>query len=329
MTFAMPNGTMMQFPEPPPGFSPMTASNSELSAYSLPPRPVPPKASASAQAQEQYQSSLQAWDESMRGVRTFVKPAPCATDIFNRSADTSNPSVVPGTSATNYSQLIWAGISASDAANPNRWRRATGYFVEPTYGPAPNCPVPTNANWTGIGGVFGDGALVQNGVYEDSSTAGNGMPWYEFLHGAGTGGTSIPLTYFATARPIPPGHQVYSSTYYDVGTNYVYFTVIDETSGLTFTAKGNLYAGYYYQGSTAEFIAERTTPFGTKNPTWLSNFGQVTWTGTQVEDYTGTYYWVGNVNHDYFTMVNSAGYDMALASLPASDRVVADYVRCG
>lgn len=257
----------LRFAVPPAGFSPLKASAAQLAAYGLPPRPT-------------NAADLARWTALMGHVTTLVVP-----DVSISAAQPNSlpklPTVQPGAKAgvSTGSTNIWSGY-VSKQASSTYYNEAFGEWIQPSIS-ATTCTGATHLSWVGLGG-YGTSKLIQDGTNQSNQA------WYEYL---GAGGTGVSITLLPASLGIHSGDTIAAWTSYSAGT--AYWTVEDVTSGKASSATLTG-ASSFYDGSSAEFIDERTT-FGT-TPSPLADYSATDWTAADAE-------------------VTSTGYKDALSSL--------------
>jgi Peptidase A4 family len=257
----------LRFAIPPAGFKPLTASAAQLAAYGLPPRPT-------------NAADLASWTKLMSHLTTLVAP-----DISVSAAQHNNlpqrPSVQAGGQAgvSTGSTNIWSGYVSKESGS-TYYNDVFGEWVQPSIS-ATSCSGATHLSWVGLGG-YGTAKLIQDGTNQSNQA------WYEYL---GAGGTGVSITLLPASLGIHSGDTIAAWTSYSAGT--AYWTVEDVTNGKASSASLSS-ASSFYDGSSAEFIDERTT-FGT-TPSPLADYSATDWTSASAE-------------------ITSTGYKDALSSL--------------
>ena len=243
----------LRFGVAPAEFDALHASQQALALYGLPPRP-----SGGAQ--------LAKWNQDFGHLGQAVAPeisiGPARPDnIAQVAAPTAAPAGAQG-GVTTGSTSIWSGYVSKQWGQPTYYGDAEGTWIQPSVGTT-SCSGATHLTWVGIGG-YGSSQLLQDGTDQNNNA------WFEYL---GANGTGVSITDFSSQLGIRPGDTIQALTWYINGT--AYWTVQDETSG-KYTTANLANASAYYDGSSAEFIDERTT-FGT-TPSPLANYGATHWT---------------------------------------------------
>ncbi len=257
----------LRFAVPPAGFNPLTATAAELATYGLPPRP----AGAAA---------LATWTKLVSHLGQLVAP-----DVTISAAQPNNlaklPATVPSAKAgvSSGSTSIWSGY-VSKQASSSYFDVASGEWIQPSISTT-SCAGATHLSWVGLGG-YGTSKLIQDGTNQSNQA------WYEYL---GPGGTGVSITLLPGSLNIHSGDTMYALTEYSAGT--AYWVVEDVTTGKSSSASLSS-ASSFYDGSSAEFIDERTT-FGV-TPSPLADYSATDWTAASAA-------------------VTSTGYKDALSSL--------------
>lgn len=213
---------------PPAGFKPLTATDAELKAYELPPRP--PGGAALAH-----------WESMMSGWKGAAPPEPCETGRVN--------------SVAHYATLpYWAGgMNINNSSTLNTYTKADGEWTEPAF--VAVCPAASAYTiWSGLGG-YNSTRLIQAGVNTDTALNSSYMFW-EVLSSAHPN-SEVKLTGdIVRAGDIVEAFESYTAG----GTGSAYFFVYDATNGLSASTTRTTYSGAnmstYYEGTTADYITE-------------------------------------------------------------------------
>ena len=259
ITFAV-DGHEIQQRIAPPGFDPVTASAAQLVTYGFPPRPTPPADSS-------------AWVQAMSHFTHSVSTPPCIMDGVRASFSPTNPSI------------NWSGVEAYTNISV-KYTEMQGYFYQPATEPTA-CAAPYAASiWVGLGGDNGQG-LLQTGTEMDYFGSGI-WPWYEEI--SNTGSDTGQLKY--DQEKWLPGDLMWFDVGYDQSSHQAGFTAYDMSLGSLISAEDNS-ASSYWNGTTAEAIAERTEVkySGAWKFPHLEQFGpnkNVLWTEAYVTDTQGS-----------------------------------------
>jgi hypothetical protein len=259
------NGLVGTSTTPPPGFSPLTATDSQLAEYGFPLRPT------DAASLAQWTTAMRTWRATPQpnmtvGYVSGNKSAIAATSFtgagssLDASAGSAKAAPIQGLNGTwtGYDNYAWS------------WSQYTGEeatYLAPNVGAA--CPgqAPTQvAGWTGLGGAYSS-RFLQSGIVAGMNLGGRGptvwQPFWEIMNSSIVW-PPVLLEAGNTAIPIQPGDVVYSKTSYSSSNQDAVFYLEDETTGQTasFTLGNNGYSGNisnYYDGSTAESIFEEVS----------------------------------------------------------------------
>ncbi|HEY1699045.1 MAG TPA: G1 family glutamic endopeptidase [Trebonia sp.] len=210
-------GRETEVAEPPAGFTPRTASASELAEYGYPPKPT-------------GGAALKTWQEAV--------------------ADRSPSTTVPTLKVTDQRAVTnshWSGYVAS-AASGTTFNTVEATITQPAYhAPSSGCSSGYLVSWVGLGG-YSSGNLIQDGTEIDQGATY--IPWYEWLGAVGT----INITQLPGVT-INAGDQVFIYATYESSNQVVDFYISD-SDGTGNSYQASLGSGDY-DGSTAEWIDER------------------------------------------------------------------------
>lgn len=219
------------------GFNPLIASNEDLKQYGYPQRPSDP-------------AKLQYWKQVIQNAKEFVTPTFKIREPQNVGQPSS--SLFSGNVAGGQS-INWAGYVAKSSSVTS----AIGQWAIPnvSVGPYSNQNLYYSSTWVGIGGV-NTGNLIQAGTEQDFNEnllSATYYPWFEILPAS-----QSEITNF----PIQPGHTFYVDVEYSsINGGTVQFFLEDITTG-QYTSFSKVNQSSYYDGSTAEWITERTQVSG-------------------------------------------------------------------
>ncbi|MHB8262196.1 MAG: G1 family glutamic endopeptidase [Acidimicrobiales bacterium] len=267
------NGSTQEYPVPPNGFDPLTATASQLQEYGFPPRPADP-------------GGLAQWRSVWSHYRST--PTPDVWTVPQGDGLGSSPSQNPVANiirtVTNGTEISenWSGWEATPpgespggTADPNPFTSVLAVFVQPPT-PYTPCAQAWESEWVGLGGDYSGAGLIQDGTtIQPSSIPGIGpsaYTWYEYLNGHGSGPSEI-TTGSVTVKP---GDDIYAYVSYSKTTKKASYLILDEMTGQQQSHTQNN-AAPYYSGTTAELINERpANPSGQYSP--LYNFHKADWT---------------------------------------------------
>ncbi len=263
--YVFPSGLVAVSSSPPRGFSPLTASTSDLVKFGFPPRPSSPS------GLQQWTTLMSAWKSTPAPKLTFTTEnmsAPGA--VSSASGGTGSPYGGRNGCSTyvnNAWNCNWAGWG--DYASSQAYFGAESDFIAPNLGA--RCPAdqggPFMAIWTGLGGFNSDSngtqRLIQSGIYANG--LGGPTVWAPFWEVINTQNYHLPPQLMKAANSavaINPGDSVFSKTVYVPGSKEdAFFYLEDITTGQTasMTLYDNPYSGAvsnFFDGSTAEFVSE-------------------------------------------------------------------------
>ena len=244
-------GRRADFPVPPAGFNPDTASSATLKRYGIPPRPTAPAEAARWERVWHY-------SEHYRTTRLIQAP-------FIKLGSTKS-----GTS------LIYAGYYVTGASATTTFTEANGTYLEPIVQDSGACSTPQGwANWTGIGGLqfppFTNGAaLIQNGTMWQDNGPRDRMFWTS---------TTIPNV----GPEVNQQDTIFSDTTYPAGTGTYSWYVHDDTTGLSWNSQEIV---PNVNVTNADFITERPTSTDSGTAMNLASFGPYTEWFNNVEEHT-------------------------------------------
>jgi hypothetical protein len=270
---------------PPANFNPLKASDAELAEYNFPERPTDPQ-------------SLADWEDAMGDYKQFVKP--------NFKLKKQQTQQIPQ-ALTSYDNYFtnWSGwIKQYDG---NTYKAVSGNWTVPNVATntEPNNDYAYSSTWVGLGGVGNGTQLMQAGTEQDyhyttsnyDSSYSNYYMWWEVL----------PASQTEVSSPaIKPGDAIYVSVSYTSGSFHWYLE--DKTTGKT-TSGSKAYSTSYYDGSTAEWIVERTQLADGSLPD-LAHFGTESFTSDQAETSGGTWKYLSNSDWT-IAMQTDSGLELA------------------
>jgi hypothetical protein len=251
----------MKVTVPPGDFDPHTASAAELRLYGFPPRPSDPTA-------------LRQWNAMYPNRRIdYVTPEMCgSTAPVTHPLPKTAPLALPPSD-------IWSGGIAMQASGNPGFTFAAVKWKEPTF--SSSCPAKSAYTiWSGLGGNGEDSELLQAGVDNLDGTGPNDD--YGFWEALSNNPATTLTEQVVTNFPVSAGDQVQAVTYYSRPDITVTFQLYNITKNKLVTLgpwhaivdqSGDVQgtADEYYDGSTAELIAERpsynNSPVNLRKPT--------------------------------------------------------------
>lgn len=225
------NGSVVDEPEPPASWSPITGTASSLRTYGFPPRPTQPA------ALHDWLSRFSAWRPS----------APVPMCVTNKRAQLTNTT----------SDTQWAGgMNEDGSATRDDYYSSDGGWVTPSFDSSCSGHSSSYVIWAGLGGYAGHGGrLIQSGAATQTSLTTMVM-WWELIapnHGQG-------LIDFANST-VKAGDNIESYNEYYNGK--ITMSVFDNSSNptafsrtVTLSSYDGLSASGYYDGTTSDFVTE-------------------------------------------------------------------------
>ncbi len=299
------NGTTQNFPVPPSGFDPLTASASQLAEYDFPPRPP-----------TSQPKTLAEWQTVMTDYRSTVKPDPIftCTPLFSQP-EHSPPSLlgtILNTALNSSPSGNWSGYEANGSAN--QYVAVQGDFTQPTDSTSKCASNAEESTWVGLGGEKSTAGLVQDGTALNENIAppvplaySTYQPWYEILNGQPN--SNFGPDYLGTFA-ISPGDSIHEYISYETSTNTVDFYIADNTNGTSGAFDWDislavLKFGAYYDGSTADWITEAPGGGPANGGPPLANYGSINWNTAQAElGSNGSWVSVGSQTNTSLNMMN-------------------------
>jgi len=250
-------------------------------SYLVPPNNFNPKKATNEQLDEygfptrpNDPNALKDWEKQIKNYKKVVKPSKAYVkkNASNTITNTTNP--------------IWSGTVITGGA----FQYVTGTFIQPTITGASSTT--RESTWVGIGG-YNSRSLIQCGT---ASNDGIYTAWYEYMS---------PYEEFDQINlslTVIPGNSICATVKYNPADDSATFSV--SANQYTFFAKVYGVTSWgYYDGTKAEWVAERPYNRDLGITTNLANFNQITFSGCNV--YT-------NLNSNYTPMGN---YDQIRLSM--------------
>lgn len=304
------NGFEIPEPTPARGWTPLTASASQLAFFGLPPRPANP-------------AQLADWEASWANYSGFeVNQQPCITPFHTvLPSAPANDTVMPGmaaqqSAATGAAESAatpdcsvltcspnWAGLVDTDGASYTEAYARTTIQSENN-----SCsPDDAHADWVGLGG-WGSSQLLQNGVGSAGNVTGF-FAWWEAIDGTDD------THQVRESMALSAGDVVSMSTTYNPSAETVTFSWHNQTTGQLATVGPMfsipvgggvmIFTSRFFDGTKAEAIDERTEVGG--NYDKIRDFGTQTWDQARVySNGSSSYSGMRTVPHIGPTMTNEA-----------------------
>ena len=283
-------GSTITEAKPPSGWSPVTATDSELALYQFPPRP------AIGLDSVEWTSLWSHWQSNAIGLCVSsdlsTRASPMVAQDSTVPSDYSASGASGGSAGTatfyNYSGLSLPSSAGSNYTAASGTWAVTGYR-DPSSGGV--SPFRTHTSWVGLGGM-GGGGLLQAGIVTASDRPTDTIPYYEAINnktGAAARDTGVVKARAGSYR-VNPGDSVNSQVRYDVSSGRTTFSVLDTSTGSAFMPMAMTYApADYYQG-VPEFIDERLTVAGNYTPLREYYYHTVGWSDARAQvDNEATY----------------------------------------
>jgi hypothetical protein len=284
--------------EPPPGFDPTAASDTDLTTYEYPPRPP-----AGAPAQE-----MATWVAITKAKRQASSQL-CV--IANSMAGSGQHNVAPSPT--------WSGVF-DDTNWGYQFVTVWGYFQQTGFGGT--CyNTEGSASWIGLGGWNPTqppfAALMQVGTVNDSMNTGNRiMPFDEWIskNGVDTGGRDY------SGGSVNPGDSVANFLTYNPGNGLLQAYVYDASikpNGAYWPDQQALDPNLYFNGTTGDFIDERPFNYNTGQNDNLRQWylHTINWTFGQVATADGRRVGTGADYHSLIQMQGQGGINHILATI--------------
>jgi hypothetical protein len=259
-------------PIPPPGFDPLKATAGELAEYDFPARPKDTE-------------TLDEWQETMESYKETVPSNLC---IAPRSEGNSAEVVSKEPGVFNSSN--WSGYLTVDPKAENTWVGITGTFIQPYYHPT-QCEHTRSNHWVGLGGIGEKGhfRLIQAGTV--IGTDHKIRPFLNFLQPAYEhGDLRVP------GIKIGKKDSVRITLFYELANERLIANFFDNSTGKSTRWGVQNLPHQFYDGSTGDFIDERSTDGATGKYYDLPNFVKNEWFATKVYTKEGDWQKLSNAN---------------------------------
>ncbi|MBV9324005.1 MAG: hypothetical protein JO352_09495 [Chloroflexi bacterium] len=253
------NPEIFAFPTPPKGFDPRGASDEDLAAFGIPPRPP-------IIDKERYQR----WVDMVGSIRTYVTPS------FGTPTNIQFNNVAPN----------WSGTAVRASGKP--FNMVWGAWVVPYVDQSDPFQMSYSSEWVGLDGVDNKQVEQMGTIQVSDKLFGdckaipctyNYFAWVELFPDDIAPITSVPVNAWDT---------MYAFIWFngELAPGRLYFYLANKTAsvGTAFT----LAATHGVPGMSAEWIEERPTVNGHLPP--LANFGSVTLTSMGFETADGANY---------------------------------------
>lgn len=249
------NGEENHYFVPPKGFEPINASDEMLARYGFPERPDEGDTDEYnywCELMSNYASTPEL-DYSVEIIPVSSIEDPDGGDIESLSS-----------SSTEYS-YNWSGYVAY-TDNSERFTEIQMDYTQPTV-VSNSTGTSRNAYWVGFGG-YNSGNLVQAGT--ETKNGSSQYAWYEYLSETGDTVSEIVLN----GLSVSAGDSIHLLVTYQRANNIFGYYIANNTTGVSASGTVTLDASIYYDGTTAEWIIERTKVNGSL--ALLGNYGSMT-----------------------------------------------------
>jgi Peptidase A4 family len=285
---------VMAAAEAPPWFDPLTASDEDLAAFGLPPRP-------DAQgAPEIYKS----WQRAMTASKRAVVPEFQRTDIFHGPAQMTR--VENSTATSNNWSAVIVESGASKYGNTS-FRIIQAEYVVPVASQAFGACTGSadhSSSWVGIDGAYGSGLndLFQAGTEADASCVGGAKSqsyyaWWEWVPDNPNVAVRI------GTLPVSAGDDIFIQIWNTSATHgYVY--IVNETTNEYVSLSVPAPSGTKLIGNSAEWVVERPLPAGNCSTCYatLTNYTSDYFSNSAAETFAGSMYVPGSSSAIQVTM---------------------------
>jgi hypothetical protein len=234
------------------GFNPVTASDAELAAYGIPPRP------------DQSQPALYAhWVKLVTAPQTrLTNPSVQTTDIINGVArGRQDRGMIANAVSTTTDN--WSGYAISTAGGTFKKNNSSIFseYTMPNIG-VDNCSDKPYAmsEWVGIDGFDSDDVLQAGTVSTPCGTSGTSyVAWYEWYEaGCTSSSASYPCYQTNVSLPVSPGDLIEVEVWYTTAAPKGHAYILNFTTGKSVSVGFNQPSGTAtYEGNSAEWIVER------------------------------------------------------------------------
>lgn len=221
----------VQFPVPPSGFNPLTATDTELDEYGFPTRPTDSE-------------RLSVWTDVMKHYKRTLQPE--TIQLLNRNQ----------TEVAKSTDQPWAGYTSSEVNN-SPWVSVWGEYIQPEENTSTQHHSSDVDAWVGLGGYYNPG-LIQCGTTTYTKPSGDyseyTVGWFEYLSTP-----QIDPVYYQTL--CNPGDTIFAEVDYNSVGGTAKFDVEDVTTGTNILMKTVTSLSTDYDGSHADWTCEQSAPY--------------------------------------------------------------------
>jgi hypothetical protein len=283
---------------PPYGFDPLIATDDELERYCFPSRP--------ALSSTDYTE----WEALMSNYTGTPDPQ-IETKKVPTKKSTMVSSTLKTTAPTTQYANNWSGyVAYLNTSSTTYYNQVQTDYTHPSISSISGWCY--NAYWVGLGG-WNSGNLVQAGTA--TIDIADHFAWYEYLSDTAT---SVNIQRI-TSLPINAGDSIHVYISFQKANNKFEYYVANNTTGQSAAAYITLSYVDYLDGTTAEWVVERTT--GASGSLFqLGNYGTLSLTNCKATlNTSSTWLNLGTLSGLYKVIMTSNGYSSGTAlSTPGS-----------
>lgn len=291
---------------PPTSFDALNASDEDLAAYGLPPRP---DANNSPKAFASWKRAMLASKTRLTGVtlepRNMVHgPAKIASPNSNTAS--SNAANAANTENTSYS-YNWSGVAAFSPASSYNYSTSFYWVIGEHVVPVAREPFGVcdglwdySSSWYGIDG-WDSNDVLQAGTESDAYCVppgytgtyyGGWIEWYPY--------GSVGISGF----PVSPGDDMYVEVWNTTSTQgYAYLVNLNTNQAVEFSLTA--YPGHSLVGNVAEWIVERPGVY--YGQAYLQNYISDYFSECYASTFNGTEYYPGSASASLIDMLDNNG----------------------
>lgn len=265
---------------PPTDFEPLEATDEQLARYCFPARP-------DVADQEAYA----AWVELMANYSGTPEPEMLFTIKMDELEEVDETMVytASATSITNSYSYNWSGYIADlGSSSTTYYTQVQADYEEPAISSSTASDDYVNSYWVGLGG-HNSGKLVQAGT--GTIGANTHYAWYEYLSDTGSTVSVQPVSLNVNA-----GDDMHVYISFQRSNDLFSYYIANNTTGKSASGTVTLDAAMQYDGTTAEWIVERSTVSGSL--AYLGDYDTVTFTNCKATlNTSNTWYELGELSN--------------------------------
>jgi hypothetical protein len=271
------------YADPPKGFDPVAASETERAQYGFPPAPDRSEAAAYA-----------SWLKMVTTRQTRLKDAKTQVTDFRHT--TAMNEETPGVAANGFAanNNTWSGyaVIAPNNTFTSTNNQVYAQWVVPAVG-GENCadaPI-QSSQWIGLDGWNGPEDVLQAGT-AITACGTSYVAWYEwYTKGCSGNSPTLPCYQTNVSLAVNPGDLIDVQVWYTTAADNGHAYILNVTSGVSVSVSFNQpsgVAGSGYKGATVEWVVER--PSLGNVPVNLANYESVVMNEARAQGVNGTYY---------------------------------------